>query len=142
MKEKRHTCTFPLCPKSYSTNWNLNQHITRFHMELKQFRCPHCSKSFASRQNLNQHSNIHSGAKPFQCMEPGCSEAFRYGSQLWQHKRLHKALKSESSLKKAVLSLTDLLILSFSELCPCEDLETTGDFIRNGEKLTARLSSS
>jgi len=135
MKEKRHTCTFPLCGKIYSTHWNLNQHICRFHLELKQFRCVHCSKAFASKQNLNQHTNIHSGTRPFRCPAPGCSEAFRYGSQLWQHKRIHKAV---NSLKEAVLSLTCLLARS-PAANPCEALEAASK--RNGVELP-RLSSS
>lgn len=139
MKEKRHTCPFESCGKCYSTSWNLNQHIARFHYDLKQFHCVHCGKSFASKQNLCQHSNIHTGKRPFRCQEPGCTETFRYGSQLWQHKRLHAVMRPASPLKAAIMHLTSALLPSSEFTLEEQTSEVPASLVKSWGQLTATL---
>lgn len=53
------------------------------------FKCKYCKKGLSSRQGLREHEYIHSGHKPYKCIEPGCFAQFRQGSQLSIHKRNH-----------------------------------------------------
>ncbi|KAI1903114.1 hypothetical protein AGOR_G00023870 [Albula goreensis] len=49
------------CQRTYTTPFNLQNHIISFHEEQRNFACPHanCGKTFAMKQSLQRHSVVH-----------------------------------------------------------------------------------
>lgn len=107
--EGPYACEFPFCNKIYLNKSILKRHIQAFHSSVGRFRCSLCGKNLASKQNLKEHSYIHTGQKPYECLEPGCEETFRQGTHLSAHKReKHFALNTRSILLTSDLSISYL----------------------------------
>lgn len=74
-----------------------DQNIRNFNLVAKvpstKFECQHCSRVLSTKQSLIEHTYIHTGEKPYKCLEPGCDQVFRQSSQLSYHKRIHLELK-------------------------------------------------
>ncbi|XP_047664748.1 general transcription factor IIIA, b isoform X2 [Tachysurus fulvidraco] len=58
-------CTKEGCTKTYTTHFNLQNHILSFHEGKRSFICPHdgCGKAFAMEESLKRHSVIHDPQK-------------------------------------------------------------------------------
>ncbi|KAK2814882.1 hypothetical protein Q7C36_023148 [Tachysurus vachellii] len=58
-------CTKEGCTKTYTTHFNLQNHILSFHEGKRSFICPHdgCGKAFAMEESLKRHAVIHDPQK-------------------------------------------------------------------------------
>lgn len=76
------------CNKSYFRDSHLQAH-TRSHLPetSRPFVCTveNCKKRFWTSQHLKRHNDMHTGEKPFKCIEPGCTLAFSKHHQLRSH---------------------------------------------------------
>jgi len=54
------------------------------------YQCSYCTKRFSRPSSLKIHENSHTGAKPFQCPEPGCGRHFSVMSNMRRHQKTHK----------------------------------------------------
>ncbi|XP_028825846.1 general transcription factor IIIA, b [Denticeps clupeoides] len=54
-------CTTEGCQQSYTTRFNLQNHVRSFHEGTRPFSCPHagCGKAFAMEESLKRHSVVH-----------------------------------------------------------------------------------
>ncbi|KAI8885901.1 hypothetical protein K501DRAFT_178846, partial [Backusella circina FSU 941] len=52
----------------------------------KKFNCNVCQCSFARKHDLQRHSHIHTGVKPYSCLN--CTKAFRRTDALKHHLRV------------------------------------------------------
>ena len=66
----RHPCA--MCPKSFASPSQLEEHFTYRHSDARTHVCSLCSKVFKTKSNLNQHLRTHVG-KRFRCA--ACPEA-------------------------------------------------------------------
>ena len=71
---------------TFKKNVNLNAH-RRIHTGEKPFVCLDCRKKFINSNHLNVHRRIHTGEKPFVC--PDCDKKFTQLGNLKQHRRIH-----------------------------------------------------
>ena len=51
--EKERSC--PICSKSFSSPFYVDQHIKRYHKKVKNHKCPQCESMFYDNQNLKRH---------------------------------------------------------------------------------------
>ena len=70
VKGARHQCG--MCPKSFASPSQLEEHFTYRHSDARTHVCSLCSKVFKTKSNLNQHLRTHVG-KRFRCA--ACPEA-------------------------------------------------------------------
>lgn len=89
---RRFHCTE--CPKKYTTNGHLNEHIHLKHRlnGENEFLCMVCSKRFANKGYLIRHALLHTGEKPYSCDE--CPKTFAHPSNLSSHKKWHRGEKN------------------------------------------------
>ena len=52
---KKLRCPFPLCAKSYRSQFTQRRHLEAFHYRTKRFTCLLCEKSFAYGHTLCKH---------------------------------------------------------------------------------------
>ena len=53
------TCPLPDCHRTLTSSYKLKMHMERFHLNIKNFQCPHCLKALKSRDSLNRHGFMH-----------------------------------------------------------------------------------
>ncbi|KAI0639277.1 hypothetical protein C8Q77DRAFT_1080385 [Trametes polyzona] len=93
-KEKRYTCSYEGCTKSYTKPSRLAEH-ERSHTGERPYVCSTCNKSYLRETHLHAHARTHlpSSAKPFVCEEEGCGKRFWTSQHLRVHSELHRGEK-------------------------------------------------
>ena len=81
----------PNCIKVMSNEKNLNLHIKRVHLQLKDFFCDQCTSCFSTNQELKSHSLSHSENRYFKCSF--CEKSFKTKNYLKIHIRIHTGEK-------------------------------------------------
>ncbi|XP_058790874.1 zinc finger protein 1 isoform X2 [Phymastichus coffea] len=88
-----------VCSKTFANVYRLQRHMIS-HEEsavLRKFKCPHCEKAFKFKHHLKEHLRIHSGEKPFQCIN--CHKRFSHSGSYSSHTTSKKCL--EGNVKKS-----------------------------------------
>ena len=85
--EKTFQCQVPDCPKSFTTKWNLDEHVKTKHLSLV-FTCDQCNKPYTRKSRLNSHiQTVHNNVKPYCCNT--CQKRFGRKDHLKQHEKTH-----------------------------------------------------
>jgi KRAB domain-containing zinc finger protein len=70
--------------RAFPFKTNLKNHVERFHLKIKNFKCDQCPKSYYRMEELKSHQLQHQGIK-FHCYVPGCTSAVTRKSVLMYH---------------------------------------------------------
>lgn len=71
------------CGKKFIRNYQLHNHMNRYHLNIRPFSCDICGKSFVRAGELKKHKNVHTDDRPFSC--PTCSATFKALSHVNRH---------------------------------------------------------
>ena len=82
---RRHQCG--MCPKSFASPSQLEEHFTYRHSDARTHVCSLCSKVFKTKSNLNQHLRTHVGNR-FMCA--ACPEARSFTESGYRYHLLTK----------------------------------------------------
>lgn len=58
----------------------------------RKFTCPLCNRSFTEKWAMNNHMKLHTGEKPYKCTWPTCHYSFLTASAMKDHYRTHTGL--------------------------------------------------
>ncbi|XP_053612967.1 zinc finger protein 878-like [Plodia interpunctella] len=130
--ELKHACTH--CGKKY-TRTNLRAHM-RVHEGVHcAFSCSACARRFPSARRLRDHCRLHTGEKPFECLN--CTQTFRTKSQLKHHLKQHdkeeQKRKKKLTNKKKKEAEPTLEIIDYTEGNQVP-LEVTGELVVQDEE--------
>eukprot|EP01119_Soliformovum_irregulare_P002577 TRINITY_DN12822_c0_g1_i1.p1 TRINITY_DN12822_c0_g1~~TRINITY_DN12822_c0_g1_i1.p1 ORF type:complete len:490 (-),score=53.55 TRINITY_DN12822_c0_g1_i1:128-1504(-) len=81
-------CGHPGCEGIFTTQANMRRH-QKLHTGEKPYACIQegCGKSFARKYDLKVHTRIHTKEKPYECKFAGCDRTFSRVSSLREHER-------------------------------------------------------
>ncbi|XP_044736951.1 zinc finger protein OZF-like [Chrysoperla carnea] len=75
------------CDKTYRTIFQLKEHVSRIHLNERNFVCTFCSQAFFDKKILLNHVRRHTGEKPYKCQM--CEKAFIQKVALNVHMKTH-----------------------------------------------------
>lgn len=84
------TIQCPYCPKKYSKQHNLNEHLAHIHLDTCKEICEVCGKKFPSKPRLESHMVTHTDQR-FQC--PHCTYSSKFKGTLNTHIRMDHVRK-------------------------------------------------
>ncbi|XP_068222565.1 zinc finger protein 665-like [Palaemon carinicauda] len=93
---KRHALTHKedlncnSCPKKFSSQWKLMQHLQRVHGKVRDVQCDFCGKMY-TRQYLQNHLKTHTGERQYKCHV--CGASFVQNVHLKTHYKTHSGIK-------------------------------------------------
>ncbi|XP_053252634.1 zinc finger protein 407 [Podarcis raffonei] len=90
---KCHVCGVAFVMKKHLNTHLLGKHGVGTPKERK-FTCPLCDRSFTEKWALNNHMKLHTGEKPYKCSWPTCHYSFLTVSAMKDHYRTHTGEKS------------------------------------------------
>ncbi|XP_071746172.1 uncharacterized protein [Lepeophtheirus salmonis] len=73
------------CDMYFSSRYALSRHIREVHNQTQEYSCTKCARQFSQPSNLKQHMLIHTGEKPFSCLN--CTSTFTTKQCLQVHYR-------------------------------------------------------
>jgi KRAB domain-containing zinc finger protein len=79
-------CDF--CVKSFGKKSDMNWHINSVHANIGDFACRLCDKK---RSGWTVHERVHTGGKPYKCLN--CGKSFKHKVQLNGHMNNHLGIK-------------------------------------------------
>ena len=88
------------CDKTFYLQCDLDRHVESKHSEERKYKCKKCDNAFRTQSNLYEHMKSHTDAKPYPC--PYCSKAYKVLGKLRTHvyfKHLEEHQQFEESLK-------------------------------------------
>ncbi|XP_063040174.1 zinc finger protein 292a [Engraulis encrasicolus] len=105
--ENTEDCSCPVtsCQKVFKYFRNLVAHM-RVHKDDEEAKCfleTHCQKTicqycrrqFVNMTHLNDHLKMHSGEKPYYCIQLNCKAAFSSHAELLMHRKLHTRFEAQ-----------------------------------------------
>lgn len=83
--EKPNKCSYEGCSAEYADKGQLSRHITKDHLNIKEFVCPieDCGRDFYFAPSLRRHMVSHSETRDFKCLE--CNKTFKMQKNLDLH---------------------------------------------------------
>lgn len=78
------------CPKKFSSQWKLMQHLQRVHGKVRDVQCDFCGKMY-TRQYLQNHLKTHTGERQYKCHI--CGASFVQNIHLKTHFKTHSGVK-------------------------------------------------
>ncbi|XP_044742766.1 zinc finger protein 888-like isoform X2 [Chrysoperla carnea] len=94
------------CDKTYRTTFMLKQHISRTHLNERNFICTFCSQAFFDKKILLNHVRRHTGEKPFKCNM--CEKRFIQKTALKVHMKVHTGTAEYNFNEGGLWSKTDV----------------------------------
>lgn len=107
--ERPYPCK--LCDKEFRQTSSLRKHLISIHNQgEKPHLCTTCGKRFSTIYHLRIHSNVHTGARPYQCQY--CESTFSQPSALKAHtSRIHESENRLQQLEHAQNTHKDIMMM-------------------------------
>ncbi|XP_004860299.2 zinc finger protein 292 isoform X1 [Heterocephalus glaber] len=103
-------CPVTFCKKGFKYLKNLVAHVKghkdnedakRFlEMQSKKVICQYCRRHFVSVTHLNDHLQMHSGSKPYICIQMKCKAGFNSYAELLTHRKEHQVFRARCMFPK------------------------------------------
>mmetsp|Transcript_4758 Transcript_4758/g.8304 ORF Transcript_4758/g.8304 Transcript_4758/m.8304 type:complete len:459 (-) Transcript_4758:3116-4492(-) len=90
-----YRCQYEDCNKTFKIQSYLDLHVRNYHLRLYQFGpCEFCGHKFTSQSNLQRHvSTKHAKKRPFLC--EFCQKSFTSSYNLTRHAKVHRTLQAD-----------------------------------------------
>lgn len=76
-----------ICPRVYATLAQVNEHVKRDHLKVRNHECKECGKTFFKKFDLKLHIRTHTKERPYVCRF--CDKTFYHQSHIIRHERTH-----------------------------------------------------
>ncbi|XP_062863840.1 zinc finger protein 292a [Trichomycterus rosablanca] len=109
--ENTEDCSCPVtsCQKVFKYFRNLVAHVkahkdeeeARNFLELQSQKaiCQYCRRQFVNVTHLNDHLQIHSGDRPYVCIQLGCNSSFNSHAELVMHRKVHSEFQAQCTFQ-------------------------------------------